>query len=160
MATLPELLPEDVQEIQAALRDLLAKTEATLALIMAEGGFLVVHEGDAARVDVTTLGALASNAFNATQAIARVIEEPDFTHIYQQGEAISMLVSQIDSYNAMVVLFPAQVSVGAVKYYAGPTVERIAHRFDVAQKRPSNHGLDLALLNLPDSEEIFRRKTG
>jgi F0F1-type ATP synthase membrane subunit a len=33
MATLPELLDEDVQEIETALKDFLTRSEATLALI-------------------------------------------------------------------------------------------------------------------------------
>ena len=59
MATLPELLNEDVQEIETALKDFLTKSEATLALITAEGGFLVVQQGDVARFDLATLGALS-----------------------------------------------------------------------------------------------------
>src|SRR5216117_933181 len=102
MATLPELLYEDVQEIETALKDFLTKSEATFALITAEGGFLVVQQGDAARFDSVTLGALSANAFNAAQAIAGILDEPGFTHIYQQGERFSLLASSIDKYNTMV----------------------------------------------------------
>jgi hypothetical protein len=84
--------------------------------------------------------------------------EPGFTHIYQQGERFSVLVSGVDDHNTLVVLFPARVSVGAVKYYAAPTVNIIAAQFRKAQQRPSNRGLDLAMLNLADSSDLFKRK--
>src|SRR5262245_30561866 len=109
MATFPELLDEDVQEIETALKDFLTKSEASLALITAEGGFLVVQQGDSEKFDTVTLGALCANAFNAAQAIAGILDESAFSHIYQQGERFSLLVSGIDGYNTMVVLFPARV---------------------------------------------------
>ena len=159
MSTLPELLEEDVQEIEIALKDFLAKTEATLALLTAEGGFLIVKQGAAEQYDSTTLGALASNAFSAAQAIGTITGESKFTHIYQQGDKSSLLVSDIDGHNTMVVLFPSTVSVGVVKYYATPTVAAIAAQLGKARQRPSNRGLDLAMLNLSDSSILFQRKT-
>jgi predicted regulator of Ras-like GTPase activity (Roadblock/LC7/MglB family) len=156
MATFPELLDEDVQEIETALKDFLTKSEATLALITAEGGFLVVRQGEVNMFDSVTLGALCANAFNAAQAIASILDESGFTHIYQQGERFSLLVSGIDTHNTMVVLFPARVSVGAVKYYVAPTINIIASQLRKAQQRPSNRGLDLAMLNVVDSADIFK----
>jgi len=159
MPTLPELLDEDVQEINAALKDFLTKSEASLALVTAEGGFVVMQQGDVERFDTVTLGALSGNAFNAAQAIASLIDEPSFTHICQQGEHYSVLAGAIDSYNTMVVLFPARVSVGAVKYFAAPAIRRIAQQLKKAHQRPSNRGIDLALLNLADASDLFKRKS-
>ncbi|MSU61939.1 MAG: hypothetical protein EXS31_06030 [Pedosphaera sp.] len=158
MSTLPELLEEDVQEIESALKYFLAKSEATLALVTAEGGFLIVKQGDSEKYDSTTLGALASNAFSAAQAIGSITGETTFTHIYQQGDKSSLLVSDIDGYNTMVVVFPSSVSVGIVKYYATPTVAAIAAQFSKAEQRPTNRGIDLAMLNLPDSSVLFQQK--
>lgn len=158
MATLPELLEEDVQQINSVLRDFLTKSEATVALVAAEGGFLVTQVGDLNRFDTTTLSALAANGFSAAQAIASLVQEKTFTHIYQQGESFSLLVSSIDGFNTMIVLFPGQVSVGAVKYFASSAIEKIGQQLQKAQERPSNNGIDLAMLNLPDSTVIFTRR--
>jgi predicted regulator of Ras-like GTPase activity (Roadblock/LC7/MglB family) len=159
MSTLPELLEEDVEEIEAALKHFLTKSEATLALIAAEGGFLVIQQGDVDRFDSVTLGALAANAFNASQAIAGILDDSGFAHIYQQGEHHSLIVSSIDSHNMLVVLFPAKASVGAVKYYAAPAIASVAQQFKRAAQRPSNRGLDLAMMNMADSSQLFKRKT-
>lgn len=160
MSSLPELLEEDVREIEATLRDFLARSEATLALITAEGGFLVMRQGEIERFDSVTLGALAANAYNASQAIAGLLGESNFTHIYQEGQGLSLLVSGIDPYNTLVVFFPSQVSVGSVKYFAAPALEAIARQFKKASERPSNRGIDLAMLNVADSSELFQRKAG
>lgn len=160
MGTLPQLIEEDVQQINATLCDFLAKTEATAALVTAEGGFLIVHQGDTSHFDPTTLGALASNAFLATQAIAQLIQEPNFTCIYQQGEKYSLFVRDIDKFNLLIVIFPSSVSVGVVKYYAASVSAAIAAQIETAHKRAPDQSLDLAMLNLADSTPIFTRKPG
>jgi hypothetical protein len=58
----------------------------------------------------------------------------------------------------LVVIFKAQVGVGAVKYFAAPAVKRIALQFQIAQDRDPGAGLDLSELNLADPSEVFKRK--
>src|SRR5215211_1045593 len=105
MYTLPQLIEEDVTTLDAALLDLLAKTEATTALITDKAGFCLVQQGDVDNFDCTTIAALASGSFEATQAIARIISEPNFSCVYQQGERYSMLVENIDTQTVLIVIF-------------------------------------------------------
>ena len=64
----------------------------------------------------------------------------------------------MDEYCLLSVIFKAQVSVGAVKYFAGPAVEQIARQLQVAQEREPGGGLDLSVLNLADPSEVFRKR--
>jgi hypothetical protein len=65
----------------------------------------------------------------------------------------------VDENCLLVAIFKAQVSVGAVKYFAAPTVKRIAVQLQIAQERDPGVGLDLSELNLADPSEVFKRKT-
>ena len=60
MATLPQLLEEDIQQIDDALHELLRQSDGTTALVIDQGGFLITHNGDARQFDLTTIAALAS----------------------------------------------------------------------------------------------------
>src|SRR6266699_1177137 len=115
MATLPQLIEEDVQRLDDELRELLTQTDATTALIIDKGGFLITSAGDARQFDLTTIAALASGAFMANQTIANLIHETNFNSVYQQGEKFSMFVMSVDECCLLVAIFKAQVSVGAVK---------------------------------------------
>jgi predicted regulator of Ras-like GTPase activity (Roadblock/LC7/MglB family) len=157
MGTLPQLIEEDIQKIDTIFDDFLAKSEASSVLLTAEGGFLVSQHGNTSRLDTTSLGALASNSFEANKAIAGLIGEPSFSSIYQAGETFSMYVQSIDGYNLMVVIFPVTTAVGAIKYYAQATRDAVAKVFAHARLR-SPEGLDLAMMNLSDSSTFFRRK--
>lgn len=158
MAILPQLHGEDIQTMDAALGDLISKSEAAAALVLDKGGFLIVQAGDSRRFDATTLGALAAAMYAATQGIAGLVGEANFSSVYQQGEKSSLLVNNIDENCLLVVIFDAHISVGAVKYYATTSIAAIARQLEAAAHRAPGEGLDLATLNMVDSGEFFARK--
>jgi predicted regulator of Ras-like GTPase activity (Roadblock/LC7/MglB family) len=159
MASLPQLIEEDIERLEAELRELLEKSDATTALIIDKGGFLITSQGDTRQFDLTTIAALASGAYMANQTIAGLVHETNFNSVYQQGEKFSMLVACVDENCLLLVVFKAHVSVGAVKYFAAPAVKRIALQLQLAQERDPGAGLDLSELNLADPSEVFKRKT-
>jgi predicted regulator of Ras-like GTPase activity (Roadblock/LC7/MglB family) len=158
MGTLPQLIEEDIQRLDEALRELLEKSDASTALVIDKGGFLIGSQGDTRQFDLTTIAALASGAYMANQTIANLVHETNFNSVYQQGEKHSMFVMCIDENCLLVVIFKAAVSVGVVKYFSAPAVEQIAAQLRVAQERDPGAGLDLSVLNLADPSEVFKKK--
>ena len=158
MATLPQLIEEDVQRLDETLREFLTQTEATTALVIDKGGFLIAHQGDDQQFDLTTIGALASGAFMANQTIAGLVSEKNFNSIYQQGDKFSMFAVNVDEHCLFVVIFLTNVGAGVVKFYAGKAVVRIARQLAVAQERAPGAGLDLSELNAVNPQELFRKK--
>ncbi|HEY2329032.1 MAG TPA: roadblock/LC7 domain-containing protein [Verrucomicrobiae bacterium] len=158
MPTLPQLIEEDVQRLDETLRQFLAQTDATTALVIDKGGFLIAHAGDATQFDLTTIGALASGAFMANQTIAGLVNERNFNSIYQQGEKFSMFVINVDEHVMLVVIFLSKVGVGVVKFYAGMAVRQIAQHLSAAHERNPDAGLDLSVLNAANPQALFRKK--
>src|SRR3954453_4925486 len=111
MATLPQLIEEDVQELESALQDLLVKCEGSAAIIIDKGGFLITQIGAATHFDTTTLAALSAASFAATEGIATLVSETNFSSVYQQGEAHSLLVLNVDEYCLLTVIFNAEIGV-------------------------------------------------
>jgi predicted regulator of Ras-like GTPase activity (Roadblock/LC7/MglB family) len=160
MATLPQLIEEDVQRLDDVLHELLAQTDATTSLDIDKGCFLISSYGDSRQFDLTTIAALASGAYMANQTIANLIHETNFNSVYQQGEKYSMFVLSVDEYCMLVVIFRAQVSVGVVKYFGAPTAAHIAEQLQVAQQRDPSAGLDLSVLNVADTSDFFKKRHG
>ena len=158
MFTLPQLIDEDLKEIDGALHDLLSKSDATSALLLDKGGFVITQQGRADKFDATTVGALAAASFCANMEIANQVGERTFTNIYQQGESQSILVSNVDEHCLVVVVFKALTGVGAVKYYAAGAIERISAQLKRAAARSPDAGLDLSVLNVADTISIFKKK--
>lgn len=158
MSTLPQLLEEDVQQFDEVLRELLEQSDATTAIIIDKGGFLLASYGDTRQFDLTTIAALASGAYMANQTIANLVHEPNFNSVYQQGEKFSMFVLCVDEYCLLSLIFRAHLSVGAVKYFAIPAAQKIAEQMIIAQERDPGSGLDLSVLNVADPSMLFKKK--
>jgi predicted regulator of Ras-like GTPase activity (Roadblock/LC7/MglB family) len=158
MPGLPPLIAEDVQLLDGALDELLRKSEATAALIIDKGGPLIGQRGAVDQFDTTTISALAAGSFCATQAIAGLLGEADFASIYQQGERYSLLFCNIDENVLLIVIFKAELSVGAVKYYAAATLREVGRQLQAAQQRAPEQSVDLVSMNVLDVSDIFRKQ--
>ena len=158
MATLPQLIEDDVRQLDGILREFIGSTEALAALIIDKGGFLITQQGDAHDFDLTSIGALASGAFMANQTIANLVKETNFNSIYQQGEHASMFVVNVDEHSLLVVIFKSHSGVGVVKYYAATAIKRIARQLKIARERAPEAGLDLSALNVAETAPLFRKK--
>jgi predicted regulator of Ras-like GTPase activity (Roadblock/LC7/MglB family) len=159
MATLPQLIEEDIRKLDETLQEFLKQTDATVATVIDKGGFLITHQGEAGEVDLTTLGALASGAFLASQTIAGLVNEKDFNHTSLQGGQFSLFTANVDEQCLLVVMFPSKTGIGVVKYYASGAVARLAQQMAIARGRDPEGGLDLSEMNLANPEDFFRKKT-
>jgi predicted regulator of Ras-like GTPase activity (Roadblock/LC7/MglB family) len=158
MATLPQLIEDDIQQLDETLRELIAAADATAALVIDKGGFLIAHQGDASDFDLTTIAALSSGAFMANQTIAGLVNETNFNSTYQQGEKFSIFVINVDEHCMLVVIFRSQSGVGVVKYFAAGAVKRIARQLEIAEERAPGAGIDLSVLNTAETAQFFRKK--
>lgn len=158
MATLPQLIEEDIGEINNALQELLIKSDATSTVVIDKGGFIITQNGRTQELDTMTLAALAAASFAATESIASLVGEPNFTSVYQQGDHSSLLVINVDEFCLLTVIFKATLSVGAIKYYAAETIKRISAQNKKAQQRAPGAGLDLSMLNMADPSGLFKMK--
>ncbi len=159
MTTLPQLIEDDIEYLNDTLHDLLQKTDATTALVIDKGGFLITSRGDARNYDLTSIAALASGAYMANQTIANLVHETGFDSVYQQGESHSMFAISIDEHCLLVVIFKADISVGIVKYYSAPATRKIARCLVTAKERNPDEGLDLSVLNIADTSQFFKKQS-
>lgn len=158
MPTLPQLIEEDISVLNDALQELLLKSDSSIAFVIDKGGFVITQCGRAADFDVMTLAALSAASFAATESIAGIVGESNFSSVYQQGETNSVLVMNVDEFCLLAVIFRANLSVGAVKYFAGDTIKRIAVQLKKANARAPGAGFDLSELNLADPTPLFKMK--
>src|ERR1700759_1897959 len=160
MGQFPSLNQEDIDHIDAAMCELLAKSEAHVALLVEKAGYLIHQCGNPESIDTTTFATLGSNAYNAVQFMAQLVNENNFTSMYQQGENFSTLMVNVDENSLLVIVFPTHLTVGSMKYYANPAARSIADRIEVASQRSPDTGLDLSDLDPKSVESLFRSKNG
>jgi len=109
-------------------------------------------------LDTTTMAPLAAGSFAATEAIAGLVGESNFSSVYQQGQHQSLWVGNVGANLLLIVIFKAAVSVGVVKYFGAATTQRIAVELEHARARTPDVNLDLVSLNLSDTSDLFKKK--
>jgi predicted regulator of Ras-like GTPase activity (Roadblock/LC7/MglB family) len=159
MGQFPSLNQEDLTHFDVVLKDLLGKSEANIALLVEKAGYLIHQCGAQSAVDTTTFATLGSNAYNAVHFMAQLVNEQNFTSMYQQGENFSTLMVNVDENSILVLIFPTHLTVGAMKYFAAPAARSIAERVALASERTPGSGIDLSDVDAQDVRTaLFQKK--
>jgi predicted regulator of Ras-like GTPase activity (Roadblock/LC7/MglB family) len=158
MSQFPRLIQEDIDQLDLVLAELLKKSEANVALLVEKAGYLIHQCGNPEQLDTTTFATLGSNAYNAVQFMANLVNESNFTSMYQQGESHSTLMLNVDENSLLVLVFPTSLTVGSMKYYASPAVRSIATLIGEATLRDGATAIDLSDLDAKDVPALFQRK--
>ncbi len=156
MAAFPSLNQEDIDSVDSVMRDLLTKSEASIALLVEKAGYLIHQCGNPETLDTTTFATLGSNAYNAVQFMASLVNESNFSSMYQQGENFSTLMVNVDENSLLVIVFPTHLTVGSMKYYAGPAVRSIGDRIQVATAR--GDVVDFSDVDAQDVQSLFQKR--
>jgi predicted regulator of Ras-like GTPase activity (Roadblock/LC7/MglB family) len=159
MGQFPSLNQDDLAHFDAVLNDLLAKSEANIALLVEKAGYLIHQCGSQSAVDTTTFATLGSNAYNAVHFMAQLVNENNFTSMYQQGENFSTLMVNVDDNSILVLIFPTHLTVGSMKYFAAPAAKSIAERVAFASERTPGLGIDLSDVDPQDVQAALFRKS-
>lgn len=158
MPSLPQLIEEDIRQLDGVLLDFVRQADLLGALVIDKGGFLITHQGETGGLDLTTIGALASGAFMASQTIAGLVNETNFNSTFQQGEKFSLYLVEADPECLLAVIFASATGLGVVKYYGATAAAAIGRQLAAARERNPAGGYDLSVLNLADPSELFRKK--
>jgi len=159
MATLPQLIEEDIRQIDEVLLEFVRQADLIGALVIDKGGFLITHQGETGDLDLTTIGALASGAFMASQTIAGLVKEKNFNNTFQQGEEFSLFILEVDDECMLATIFSTSTGLGIVKYYSASVAASITRQLNLARKRSPGGGFDLSMMNLANPRELFRKKS-
>jgi predicted regulator of Ras-like GTPase activity (Roadblock/LC7/MglB family) len=159
MGQFPSLNQDDLSHFDTVLNELLGKSEANIAMIVEKAGYLIHQCGAQTTVDTTTFATLGSNAYNAVHFMAQLVNENNFTSMYQQGENFSTLMVNVDENSILVLIFPTHLTVGSMKYFAAPAARSIAERVAFATERTPGSGIDLSDTDAKDVQAaLFQKK--
>ncbi|QJA06716.1 roadblock/LC7 domain-containing protein [Thermosulfurimonas marina] len=109
------LTPEKVTRLEKLLEDYLISAGVSLALLIDEAGNILVSQGSSREVDTTALAALAAANFGATNQIAKILGEEDFSILYHKGKKDNIHLSKIREDLILVTVFTDEVPLGLVR---------------------------------------------
>jgi predicted regulator of Ras-like GTPase activity (Roadblock/LC7/MglB family) len=114
---LPDLLlyDEEFQRIKDALQRLRHDANANVVFLVDKNGQQIAAVGDLQTLDTTSLASLTAGNVAATDGLARLIGEKEFSILFHEGERDNIHISIVAQRVILVVIFDARSSLGLVR---------------------------------------------
>lgn len=126
------------------LTAILAKTQrelsADLILLIDRDGHQIASVGPAGDIDLTALSSLAAANLAATDSLARLVGEPDFSILYHQGKHRNIHISDVLQQFCLILVFDDKVSLGLVRLRVKHTTAYLEETFKTFERKRQLRG--------------------
>jgi predicted regulator of Ras-like GTPase activity (Roadblock/LC7/MglB family) len=147
------LYDEEFQKIRQALQRLLQDASAQLVFLVDKNGQQIAAVGDLNSLDTTSLAALTAGNVAATDGLARLIGEKEFSILFHEGEKDNIHISIVARRVILVVIFDERASLGLVRLRVRRATAELEAVFEeIAGKIESDKRTPAAELEAPFSE--------
>jgi predicted regulator of Ras-like GTPase activity (Roadblock/LC7/MglB family) len=109
------LYDEEFQKIRQTLQRLLQDASAQLVFLVDKNGQQIAAVGDMNSLDTTSLASLTAGNVAATDGLARLIGEKEFSILFHEGEKDNIHISIVARRVILVVIFDDRGSLGLVR---------------------------------------------
>src|SRR5262252_4813064 len=153
--TSPDLVlyEEEFQRIKEALGRLRVDANANVVFLVDKNGQQIAATGDLNTLDTTSLASLTAGNVAATDGLARLIGEKEFTILFHEGEKDNIHISIVARRVILVVIFDDRASLGLVRLRVRrATAELEAVFAEIGRKVESRNASDRAREKSPSSE--------
>jgi predicted regulator of Ras-like GTPase activity (Roadblock/LC7/MglB family) len=115
--TSPDLVlyEEEFQKIKEALQRLRQDANANVVFLVDKNGQQIAAIGDLNTLDTTSLASLTAGNVAATDGLARLIGEKEFSILFHEGEKDNIHISIVAQRVILVVIFDERSSLGLVR---------------------------------------------
>ncbi|MCA1582549.1 MAG: roadblock/LC7 domain-containing protein [Acidobacteria bacterium] len=109
------LYDEEFQKIKDALGRLRQDSNANVVFLVDKNGQQIAAMGDMTNLDTTSLASLTAGNVAATDGLARLIGEKEFSILFHEGEKDNIHISIVAQRVILVVIFDERSSLGLVR---------------------------------------------
>jgi len=135
--TLPDLVlyDEEFRKIKDSLNRLATDANANVVFLVDKNGQQIAAVGDLQSLDTTSLASLTAGNVAATDGLARLIGEREFSILFHEGERDNIHISIVAQRVILVVIFDERTSLGLVRLRVRRAMSELEKIFeDIASK--------------------------
>jgi predicted regulator of Ras-like GTPase activity (Roadblock/LC7/MglB family) len=131
---------EDVRAFDEHLGGFVTDARVRCAVLIDRAGRVLSAAGNTGDLDQTAFASLASADFSASDQLAALLGEEEFSSLYHHGAECSMFLADISGAAILAVLFDASTTLGMVRIRTRTVVPRLAAALErLAQHGPTGH---------------------
>ena len=106
---------EEYQQIKDILHRLQVDSNSKIVFLVDKNGQQIAYNGDINNLDTTSLASLTAGNVAATDGLARLIGEKEFSVLFHEGERDNIHISIVGKRVILVVIFDERSSLGLVR---------------------------------------------
>jgi predicted regulator of Ras-like GTPase activity (Roadblock/LC7/MglB family) len=106
---------EEYQRIKSIITRLRGDSNAKLVFLVDKNGQQIAVHGDIENLDATSLASLTAGNVAATDGLAKLIGEKEFSILFHEGEKDNIHISIVAQRVILVVIFDSRSSLGLVR---------------------------------------------
>jgi predicted regulator of Ras-like GTPase activity (Roadblock/LC7/MglB family) len=134
------VLEDDYVRFEAVLERLRRDSNAKLVFLLDKNGQQITSAGDLDGVDPTSLASLTAGNVAATDGLAKLIGEREFSILFHEGESENLHINVVGGRAILVVLFDERSSLGLVRLRVKKaTAELTAILEEIAARTEAEH---------------------
>src|ERR687888_1462481 len=126
---------DEYQRIKAIIAKLRADANAKLVFLVDKNGQQIAAHGDIENLDTTSLASLTAGNVAATDGLAKLIGEKEFSILFHEGERDNIHISLVAQRVILVVIFDDRSSLGLVRLRVKKASQELERTFEQLLKK-------------------------
>jgi predicted regulator of Ras-like GTPase activity (Roadblock/LC7/MglB family) len=126
---------EEYQQIKEILARLQSDSNSKFVFLVDKNGQQIATHGDMAGVDATSLASLTAGNVAATDGLAKLIGEKEFSILFHEGERDNIHISLVAQRVILVVIFDEKSSLGLVRLRVKKASQELERVFEVILRK-------------------------
>jgi predicted regulator of Ras-like GTPase activity (Roadblock/LC7/MglB family) len=126
---------EEYQQLKEILARLQVDSNSKIVFLVDKNGQQIAVQGDMTGVDATSLASLTAGNVAATDGLAKLIGEKEFSILFHEGERDNIHISLVAQRVILVVIFDERSSLGLVRLRVKKASQELERTFEAIVKK-------------------------
>ena len=148
---------EEFNQIKQIISKLRVDANAKVVFLVDKNGQQIAAQGEIENLDTTSLASLTAGNVAATDGLARLIGEKEFSVLFHEGEKDNLHISMVGNKAILMVLFDERSSHGLVRLRVRKATTELVVIFDeidkkVAEERAKGSSAESPFAEITDAD--------
>jgi predicted regulator of Ras-like GTPase activity (Roadblock/LC7/MglB family) len=149
---------DDLDQIERLMAAFLRETNARCVVLVDRTGRLLTSAGDTGGFDQIAFATLAAADFAASDQLATLLGENEFSSLYHHGDRHSMFLADLSGWAILAALFDRKTTLGMIRIKTRNIVPKFSSIFaDLAERGPSGAVVPMDVDWAADAEDEIDR---
>lgn len=146
------MFEEEFKQLQDIVGRLQTESSSKVVFLVDKNGQQIAAAGDIHSIDATSLASLTAGNVAATDGLAKLIGEKEFSILFHEGERDNLHISIVGKRGILVVIFDSTSSLALVRLRVKKSSRELQEIFDKVEQRAHADGGEAGKFESPFSE--------